>query len=140
MLWKQLNPRYRKLLKDGQQGEAVVVAAKADRTSRGLGLFGWNVTIRVKLPDGSVKELERYIEAGHVDASFVHPGHTVPIRFDPNKPSRVEIDTGALHAHRDAQLSRQHAEDDAAVRKAEARLGITDTQPPDAPRLSDRRP
>jgi hypothetical protein len=133
MLWKQLSPRYRKLLRDGQQAEAVVVEAKADRgggSNVGPGIYGWNVTIRVKLPDGTVDDFKRYIEATDTDAFGVGPGDTVPVRLDPNRPSRVEIDTNALRAYRDARRSEQHAEDDAAVREAEKRLGMTETQSP----------
>jgi hypothetical protein len=40
MLWKQLDPRYRRLLSSGQQGEAVVVDAKEDRAKGGGGGMG----------------------------------------------------------------------------------------------------
>ncbi len=63
--------------------------------SRG-GVYGWNVTIRVTLPDGSALDVDRYIEAA--SAAGIRPGMTVPIRFDPAKPSRVEIDIPALKA------------------------------------------
>lgn len=133
MLWKQLSPRYRKLLKTGQQGQAVVVSAKADRgggSNVGPGIYGWNVTIRVKAPDGSVRDFKRYIEATATRAFSIEPGDTVPVRLDPDNPARVEIDTGVLHAERDAGDVRQRAAEDAAVRRAEARLGIPDPPPP----------
>jgi hypothetical protein len=111
MLWKQLSPRYRSLLRNGQRGEAVVVSAKVDRTdgtsggmgrdglaglgdrSRG-GVYGWNVTLRVTFPDGRTADFERYVEAA--SAPQITPGMTLPIRFDAAKPSRVEVDLPAL--------------------------------------------
>jgi hypothetical protein len=104
MLWKRLNPRYRKLLKSGQQGEAVVVEAKADRARDDIrtdstGIFGWNATIRVKYDDGSTADFDRYIEAGSADT--VTPGMVLPVRFDPRNRSRVEIDTAAIRAQSD---------------------------------------
>src|SRR5689334_5684815 len=103
MLWKQLTPGYRRLLRSGQRGEAVVVSAKEDRgggSNVGPGIFGWNVTIRVKLPDGTSADFDRYVEASGVSngliASGISPGTVLPIRFDPAKPSHVEIDTNEL--------------------------------------------
>jgi hypothetical protein len=144
MLWKQLDPRYRRLLSSGEQGEAVVVDAKEDRAKGGgdmgdgglaftgggssLSIFGWKVTIRVKYADGSAKDFERYIEAGTAGVFTIRPGTLVPIRFDSKKRSRVEIDTNALRANRDARRARRAASVDAAVQHAEARL-----EPIDAP-------
>jgi hypothetical protein len=101
MLWKQLNPRYRKLLRDGQQGQAVVLSARADGARDDIrtdstGLFGWDVTLQVKYDDGTTADFDRYIESK--DADDIAPGAIVPIRFDPNKRSRVEIDTEALRS------------------------------------------
>jgi hypothetical protein len=110
MLWKQLNPRYRKLLRDGQQGQAVVVEAEADgarddvRTDS-VGLFGWNVKIRVKYDDGTTTDFDRYIEARSADR--IAPGVVVPIRFDAHKRSRVEIDTQAMRAEADPEASKR---------------------------------
>jgi hypothetical protein len=113
MLWKQLSPRYRSLLRNGQRGEAVVVSAEVDRTdgtsggmgrdglaglqdrSRG-GVYGWNVTLRATFPDGRSADFERYLEAA--SAPQITPGMTLPIRFDPAKPSRVEVDLPALES------------------------------------------
>ena len=121
MLWKQLSPGYRKLLRSGAQGEAVVVEAKKE-TSRSdvVGVFGWTVTIRVKFADGTSADFERYIEAAHADD--VDPGMVVPIRFDPDKRSKVEIDTEALDARRAQRASAAHAAQDAAVARAESQI------------------
>jgi hypothetical protein len=125
MLWKQLNPRYRKLLRSGQRGEAVVISAKADRgggSNVGPGIFGWNVTIRVKFPDGSTAEFDRYVEASGVSSGVIalgiSPGTVLPIRFDPAKPSRVEIDTEALRADKDRQAADARGINDERVREA----------------------
>ena len=64
--------------------------------SSGGGIYGWNVTIRVTLPNGETADFDRYIEAA--SAPHLRPGMTLPIRFDPGKASRVEIDVPALNA------------------------------------------
>lgn len=129
MLWKQLSPRYRRLLRSGQRGEAVVVSAKADRgggSNVGPGIYGWNVTIRVKLPSGGTADCDRYVEASSVSSELIafdiSPGMTLPIRFDPAKPSRVEIDTGALRSDKDRQSAHAHAVEDERVRQAMSTL------------------
>jgi hypothetical protein len=83
-------------LSSGQQGEAVIVEARDDRLGSGA-LIGWNVAIRVTLADGNVRDFNRYIEARGTRV-IIKPGMMVPIRFDPNRPSRVEIDTNVLRA------------------------------------------
>jgi hypothetical protein len=139
MLWKQLNPRYRKLLRGGRQGQAVVVRSEADearddaRDDR-FGIFGWNVTIRVKYPEGDTADFDRYVEAKYADA--ITTGMTLPIRFDPGKRSRVEIDTEALRVQRDEDAARAHNARDAvveqAVERAESQLEPLDSNPPSA--------
>jgi hypothetical protein len=133
MLWKQLNPRYRRLLRNGRQGQAVVVRSTADqarddaRADR-FGIFGWKVTIRVKYPEGDTADFDRYIEAKYADT--ITTGMTLPIRFDPGKRSRVEIDTEALRAQRDEQAARSHDARDAVVEQAESQIEPLDSNPP----------
>lgn len=83
----------------------------------------------MKYADGSTQDFKRYIEALTVGVSTMEPGTLVPIRFDPKKRSRVEIDTTALRANRNAWRAGRAASVDAAVRRAEAQL-----QPIDAPK------
>jgi hypothetical protein len=120
MLWKQLDPRYRALLSRGQQGEALVVEAKDARVAGEASFYGWTVTVRVKFADGSVKDFERFIEAQVTDT--VQPGMIVPIRFDPKRRSRVEVDTIALRALQDARRAERAERVGLAVEQAEARL------------------
>jgi hypothetical protein len=132
MLWKQLNPRYRKLLRDGQQGQAIVVEAAVDRArddvrTDSAGLFGWNVTIRVKYDDDTTADFDRYIEARSADR--IAPGVIVPIRFDARKRSRVEIDTEAMRAEADLEASRQHAARAEDVNAAEEQIEPLSTDP-----------
>ena len=132
MLWKQLNPRYRKLLRDGQQGQAVVVRAEADgarddvRTDS-AGLFGWNVTIRVKYDDGTTADFDRYIEARAADR--IAPSVIVPIRFDAHKRSRVEIDTEAMLAEGDLEASKRKDALAEGVDRAEGKVAPLSTDP-----------
>jgi hypothetical protein len=132
MLWKQLNPRYRKLLRNGQQGQAVVVdatrdGARDDMRTDSTGVFGWNVTLRVTYDDGTTVEFDRYIEAEYADG--IAPGAVVPIRFDPRKRSRVEIDTLAMRAQSDLQASKGKVARDEIVSRAEAEIEPLSTDP-----------
>src|SRR5438128_2183925 len=106
MLWRQFKPSYRRLLREGAQGEAVIVHVEVDDFS-GVGrggdpyydLRGWNVTVRVVFDDGSTAELERYVKNYEYPPKgfpALEPGDTLPIRYDPNDHSRVEIDKPAL--------------------------------------------
>jgi hypothetical protein len=133
VLWKQLNPRYRKLLRSGQQGQAVVVKAEADNSRDEMGehLFGYNLTMRVKYADGTTADFDRYLEATHLH--FVSPGTTLPIRFDPGNRSRVEIDVEVLDEVRATQTEQAEAAQEAAVQQAQDRLQPLDTNPPDYP-------
>jgi hypothetical protein len=133
VLWKQLNPAYRRLLRTGAQGEAVVVGVRAERQKNELApnVYGWYVTLRVKFADGGTADFERYLEAtvlseGISVSEDPEAGMVIPIRFDPKKRSRVEIDTAALraqHERRRADLAAQtEATEDAAVQRAERDL------------------
>ncbi len=137
MLWKQLDPRYRRLLRDGQRGDAVVVSVKTDATAgtsgmigegmpgTSAGVFGWNLTIRVKFEDGSTADHERYLDAVQHGESLralgMAPGvgMILPVRFDPKDRSRVEIDTAALRAESQEVVDERRAAEEAAVRQAE---------------------
>jgi hypothetical protein len=132
MLWKQLNPRYRKLLRDGRQAQAVVVdatrdGARDDVRTDSAGVFGWNVTIRVTYDDGTTAEFDRYIEAKYSDS--IAPGVVIPIRFDPRKRSRVEIDTEAMRAQVDLDASRETVARDEIVNRAEGEIEPLTTDP-----------
>jgi hypothetical protein len=140
MLWKQLTPGYRRLLRDGQRGDAVVVSVKTDSTAgqpsdtrlgaagiggTSAGVFGWNLTIRVKFEDGTTADHERYLDAVQHGASLrslgMAPwvGMILPVRFDQGNRSRVEIDTAALRAESQEVMDGRRAAEDAAVQQAE---------------------
>jgi hypothetical protein len=137
MLWKQLDPRYRRLLRDGQRGDAVVVSVKMDATagSPGMigegtpgtsaGVFGWNLTIRVKFEDGTTADHERYLDAMQHGESLrslglaPQVGTILPVRFDPTNRSRVEIDIAALRAEGEEVVDERRVAEDAAVQQAE---------------------
>lgn len=137
MLWKQLDPRYRRLLRDGQRGDAVVVSAKTDATAgtpgmpgegipgTSAGVFGWNLTIRVKFEDGTTADHERYLDAVQHGESLrslgmaPRVGMILPVRFDPKDRSRVEVDTAALRAESQEVVDERRAAEEAAVQQAE---------------------
>jgi hypothetical protein len=136
MLWKQLNPGYQVLMRRGLQGEAVIVHAEADRPNSRSGLggvYGWSVTVRVKFDDGSSADYKRYVDAT-VAPTTLDAGMILPIRFDANKRSRVEIDTAALRSQgatlRSEQSAQAEATDAAAVQRAEQDLKPLDSDRP----------
>ena len=133
MLWKQLSPGYRRLLRHGRQGEAIIVDATADRVKGRIGgICGWQVTLRVKFGDGSTADYRRYLEASVVtdgDGRSLldpSPGMTLPIRYDPANRSKVEIDTAAVAEQSAVALARAAANErslqDADVARAERDL------------------
>jgi hypothetical protein len=133
MLWKQLNPAYRRLVRQGHQGEAVIVEVTADRAKGRIGgIYGWQVTLRVKFADGSTADYGRYLEAGAVtDGSGRSlldpaPGVTLPIRYDPANRSKVEIDTAALAQQYVVAAAKERSQQDVAVQSAERDLNPLD--------------
>src|SRR4029077_11199633 len=96
------------------------------------GILGWKVTIRVKFDDNSSADFDRYVAASVLSFDGEGPvrdlaaGMVVPIRFDPVKRSRVEIDNAALRSQwageRSQQSAQAEASQDAAVLEAQQNL------------------
>jgi hypothetical protein len=141
MLWKQLTPGYQRLMRRGAQGDAVIVSARAERQKGRIGgIFGWYVTLRVRFEDGSTADYDRYVDASVLDLKGygvdheLAAGQVLPVRFDPKKRSRVEVDTAALRTAAEAaakqRSDRAAAADTTAVEESERTLKPLRSDPP----------
>lgn len=125
-------PGYRKLMSDGKQGEAVILAARSSRyDTTMMRVF----RLRAYFDDGTTGEVTR-AERDHDVGLGKDVGDTLLVRYDPKHHGRVEIDVPAL------QDQRNGGRDALAQMKlaaAEQRLG---REPPAArvPSVGDERP
>ncbi len=129
MLWRQLRPRYRKLLHSGAQGKAVVHAVKPlsqIREQGSSGVYASVLTLHLRFDDGTAVEVDRVAELGVLKSPS--PGDIVPVRFDPDDHSRVEIDVPAI---RDRKQRAAQMTDQAAIAAAEDEVSPAGS-PPDS--------
>jgi hypothetical protein len=91
--------------KDGERIDGLVLDCRVTGlmvkdTSNPLGRSDHKVTVRVHFPDGSVEEHETKVKSADYAMPF-GTGETVPLRYDPEDHSRIEIDVKAIkQAHR----------------------------------------
>jgi hypothetical protein len=109
-----------KLMRDGAQIDGVVICSHppADTGQGGVGNI-YRVDVRVHFEDGSIAEfssgrLDRY------EVGWKLEGDLVPVRFDPANRSRIEVDTSALRAAREADAAGVSSSQDAAIARSEA--------------------
>ena len=108
---------HKKLYKDGALTEGLVVH-RSD-TNDGI---NYHITIRVKFPDGTTTEFEKWLDWHYVGQLTV--GGVVPVRYDPSDHSKIVLDVPALEE--------RHAKVDAAgtaqLDAQFARLGTTSSE------------
>ncbi|MBV8194374.1 MAG: hypothetical protein JOY80_02480 [Candidatus Dormibacteraeota bacterium] len=81
--------------------------------------FDYDLTLRVHFGDGTSADIARHVgDIRGTDLTF-SVGDIVPVRFDPDDRSTVEIDVDAMHA---AKAESQRRLDDGMVRAAEETL------------------
>ncbi len=114
MLWRQLRPDYRKLLRRGAAGKAVVVKSRALSESTGLGAYTHELTLRLRFDDGTETTVTRVAEVSDVTAA--RPGAVVPVRYDPRDHDKVEIDVATI---RETKQRAREQGDRAAIDVAE---------------------
>ena len=83
------NKKAAKLYTEGAQTEGLVVH-RSDTTER----INYQVTVRVKFPDGSTTEFKKWLDWHDVGQLF--QGSVVPIRYEPSDHSKVVLDMPAL--------------------------------------------
>ena len=95
-----------KLMREGARAEAVVTAARqygghtagaSEAAGRTLPV-GYHVTLRVRFDDGSTVEVARKADL----YGRVTEGDILPVRYDPEDHSKIEVDEPALRAQSDA--------------------------------------
>jgi hypothetical protein len=105
------------LLDDGAQVDGVIIEApeyfRGSTDMRGR----YKVTVRVRFDDGATVEVERRL---HLSCGEHRAGAVLPMRYDPNDRSKIEIDEPALTAGRDADFA---AIQERAVARGEAQAG-----------------
>ncbi len=114
MLWRSLAPGYRRLLRSGAAGEAMVHAVKPLSENTGLGAYANELTLHVRFDDGSETTVTRVAEVS--DLGGPGPGTIVPVRYDPRDHRRIEIDVAAVRERK--ERARREAER-AAIEAAE---------------------
>jgi Short C-terminal domain len=115
--------RKRNLLKQGATAKAVVV--EADRRGGRAGESGSTPTqyylkLRVHFDDGSTAEADTHV-GGFIRGTdlMFGEGDIVPVRYDEDDRSQVEVDVPALETERDAKAQALH---DQSIARAEAEL------------------
>src|ERR1700753_893083 len=83
------------VLKDGEQIDGIVLDSKTSgmlmqSNAHPLGDSNPKVTVRIHFPDGSVEEPEIKVKGRDYSIPF-GTGETIPLRYDPNDHSRVEV-------------------------------------------------
>jgi hypothetical protein len=108
----------RKISKDGQSAEAIVLSADMSGYSNSHGINKWHLHLRVRFDDDTTVEAKcSAYPTGPVGAFQV--GDIVPVRYLPSDRTKVEVDRDAMVAAK--QAGRKEAEE-GLVRLAEERL------------------
>jgi hypothetical protein len=108
----------RKISKDGERAEAIVLSSDMSGYSNSHGINKCHLTLRVRFDDGTTVETKcSAYPTGPMGAFRV--GDVVPVRYLPGDRSKVEVDRDAMVAAK--QAGRKEAEE-GLVRLAEERL------------------
>ena len=84
-------PGYRRLIREGSRAEGLILAV--DEVQSGtIGHSKFRIRIRARLPGGAEPELTRTVDSHELRGAYPSPGDTVPLRFDPAKPKRIDVD------------------------------------------------
>jgi hypothetical protein len=108
----------RKISKDGERAEAVVLGADMSGYSNSHGINKWHLHLRVKYDDGTMAETScSAYPTGPMGAFMV--GDVVPVRYLAERRGKVEVDRDAMVAAK--QAGRKEAEE-GLIRMGEERL------------------
>ncbi len=108
----------RKIAKDGEQGEAIVLGSTMSGYSNSHGINKWHLHLRVRYADGATADTScSAYPTGAAGAFMV--GEVVPVRYLAERRGKVEVDRDAMVAAKKA--GRREAEE-GLIRVAEERL------------------
>jgi hypothetical protein len=91
--------RGKKILESGAEAKAVVLETEMSGRSNRHAERLWKVKLRVQF-DGSTGEVDCSMWTKPFDGPAV--GSILPVRYDPEDRSKVEVDVAALNAGRDS--------------------------------------
>ncbi len=92
--------RGKKIRENGAEAKAVVLDNKMGGRTNNAGERHWKVQLRVQFDDGTTTETECSIwcKVGGQPSA----GEILPVRYDPDDHSKVEVDVTAMRAGHDA--------------------------------------
>jgi hypothetical protein len=105
----------KKILQNGVQAQAVVLASDMGGLSNSHGANRWKLQLRVQFDDGSTAEVTCHAYA-YIGFAV---GSIVPVRYDPSDRSTVEVDTQKLKAENQEALEASRAK---LIEAAESKL------------------
>ncbi len=115
----------RKLLKHGATAQAAVISADMTGMSNSHGAHKWKLKLSVQFDDGSTGEASCSAYEASIGMGY-GPGQIVPVRYDQDDRSKVEVDVPALEATKEA--NRKEGEEGLA-RLAKERLAHGEVPP-----------
>lgn len=115
----------RKVLKNGAKAQAAVVSSDMTGMSNSHGAHKWRLDLHVQFDDGSTADVTCHAYEVNL-ASGYGPGQIVPVRYDPNDRSKVEVDREALVAESEARKEAGRA---GLARLAEEKLARGENPP-----------
>jgi hypothetical protein len=84
-------PGYRRLVREGSRAEGLILAVDELRTGT-IGHSKFRMRIRARLPGGAEPEVTRSVDSHELRGADATAGDTVPLRFDPTRPKKIDID------------------------------------------------
>jgi hypothetical protein len=115
-----------KLMREGAEAQALVLDKRIyAQTVQSNTVTACNYKLRVRFDDGSTTEISR--RAMSRELAWVPVGGLLPVRYDPDDRSKVELDEPALKALRTARA--EEAREQAVARGEEALTGRPQRSP-----------
>jgi hypothetical protein len=109
---------HRDLLSEGVQANAIVMKTREyDMRGDSGGYDRVHLDVEIHFADGTTAAIS--LKAKTADVGLVDVGQILPVRYDDNDHSKVEIDVPAMKAHRAAAQDAARARD---IARAEAQL------------------
>ena len=84
-------PGYRRLVREGARAEGLILAVD-ELQSGTIGHSRFRVRIRARLPGGGEPEVTCRVDSHELRGAYPSAGDTVPLRFDPAGPEKIDID------------------------------------------------